>query len=310
MKDKLVTLIGGGGFVGRYVAQELLRRGARVRIAQRDPKRAFFIRPLGGLGQTQFVAVDVTKADSVARAIAGSDAVINFVGILKGDFQAIHATGAGNVAKAAAAAGVDRLVQISAIGAAADSPSAYGRSKAAGEAAVQQAFPNATIVRPSLIFGPEDGLSNLFAGLIRAFPIIPVIAPETKVQPAYVVDIARAIAEIVADPATAGSTFELGGPEILTMRQLNEWIASATRRERLFVDVPSPVAAMMAAFGFLPGAPITSDQWNMLKSDNVVSNSAKGFAALDIAPTPLSAVAEGWLVQYRKHGRFAGRASA
>lgn len=311
MKNKLVTLIGGGGFLGRYMAQALLQAGARVRIAQRDPQAALFIKPLGGLGQTQFVAVDVRKPDSVARAISGSDAVVNLVGILKGDFAAFHVDGARHVAAAAAQAGAAALVHISAIGADPASASAYGRSKGEGEAAVRAAFADATILRPSIVFGREDQFVNRFAGMIAAAPIVPVVRPTARFQPVFVGDVAAATAAVLAAPDRyAGHIYDLGGPDILSMGALVRWIAAATGRAPTIIDLPDAVSAMIARMGFLPGALITWDQWLMLQSDNVVAPGADGLAALGIAPTPLAAIAPGWLVQYRKHGRFGAAASA
>lgn len=310
MKDTLVTLIGGGGFLGRYVAQALLARGARVRIAQRDPRQAFFLKPQGGLGQTQFVAADLAKPESIARAVAGSDAVVNLVGILGGDFQRVHVEGARIVAEAAKAAGVAQLVQISAIGADPASPSAYGRSKGEGEAAVRAAFPSATILRPSIVFGREDQFINRFAKMIASAPVVPVLRAGTKFQPVYVGDVADAVVAAIENPAlSAGKTLELGGPDILSMGALVRWIAKAIRRTPHIVELPDAIGGAIAAFGFLPGAPITSDQWKMLANDNVVSGK-NGLTALGITPTPLDAVAAGWLVQYRKGGRFAVPASA
>lgn len=305
MKDTLVTLIGGGGFLGRYVAQALLARGARVRIAQRDPRQAFFLKPQGGLGQTQFVAADLAKPESIARAVAGSDAVVNLVGILGGDFQRVHVEGARIVAEAAKAAGVAQLVQISAIGADPASPSAYGRSKGEGEAAVRAAFPSATILRPSIVFGREDQFINRFAKMIASAPVVPVLRAGTKFQPVYVGDVADAVVAAIENPAlSAGKTLELGGPDILSMGALVRWIAKAVRRTPHIVELPDAIGGAIAAFGFLPGAPITSDQWKMLANDNVVSGE-NGLSVLGITPTPLDAVAPGWLVQYRKGGRFA-----
>ena len=303
--DRLVTLFGGGGFLGRYVAQELLRAGARVRIAERDPGDAWFVKPLGGLGQTQFVAADVTRPGSVVAAVAGAHAVVNLVGILKGDFTGVHARGAANVAKAAADAGAGALVQISAIGADPQAESAYGRSKGEGEIAVRDAFPGVTIIRPSLIFGPEDSFVNRFAAMAR-FPVLPVIRPTLRLQPAFVNDVARAVAAAALDPAGhGGRLYELGGPQVMTMRELNAWIAHEIERDPAIVPVPDIVAGMIAKLGgWLPGAPITWDQWLMLARDNVVAAGAEGFAAFGIAPAPLAAVAPGWLVRYRRHGRF------
>lgn len=308
MKDSLVTVFGGGGFLGRQVVQALLAQGARVRVAQRDIATLLRMKPLGGLGQIQFVAADIRKPDSVARAAAGSDVIVNLVGVLSGDFEGLHHQGAANVAKAAAANTVQALVHISAIGADPQSPSAYGRSKAAGEDAVKAAFPSATIIRPSIVFGPEDQFVNRFADLIRMAPVVPVIGAKTKFQPVYVKDVAHAIANAAADPlAFGGKTFELGGPQVLSMMELNAWIAKAIGRERSLVAVPDALAKIIT---FLPGGPITGDQLAMLGRDNVVREGAQGLAVLGVAPTPLGAVADTWLVRYRKHGRFAGRAQA
>ena len=309
MKNGLVTLIGGGGFLGRYVAQELLAAGVRLRIAQRDPREALFLKPLGGLGQTQFVAVDVRKPDSIARAVQGADAVVNLVGVLKGNFQAVHVDGARAVAEAAAAAGVPALVHISAIGADPASPSAYGRSKAEGEAAVRGAFPAATILRPSLMFGREDRFVNRFAAMI-ALPVVPVLRAGVKFQPVYVADVAQAVVKALGDERAQGKTFELGGPDVLSMGALIRWIAVAVGREPSIVEVPDVVGGLIAMGGFLPGAPITRDQWQMLQQDNVVADGAEGLAAFGVVPTPMDAVAPAWLVQYRRHGRFGTRAAA
>ena len=309
MQDQLVTVFGGSGFIGRYVVQGLLACGARVRIACRDPREAWYLKPQGGLGQTQFVAADIRKADSVARALAGSTAAINLVGILKGDFKAFHVDGARHVAEAAGRAGVGSLVHVSAIGADPASASAYGRSKGEGEAAVRAAFPAATILRPSIVFGREDQFVNRFADLIGKLPVVPVIKGDTKFQPVYVGDVAKAAVAALADPtAHGGATYELGGPEVISMGALNRWIAQATGRPRAFIDLPDAVAGGMAsAIGWLPGAPMTRDQWLMLQSDNVVAADARGLNALGIVATPLEAVADGWLVRYRRHGRFAAK---
>ena len=306
MKDQLVTVFGGSGFVGRYVVHALLATGARVRIAARSPGDGWFLRTQGGLGQTQFVAADVRKAATVARALDGATAAVNLVGILKGDFDAFHVAGARHVAEEAARAGCTGLVQISAIGADPASASAYGRSKGEGEAAVRAAFPAATILRPSIIFGREDGFVNRFADLIATLPVVPIIRGAAKFQPVYVGDVADAVVAALAAPdAHGGQTYELGGPEIITMAALNRWIAAATGRKRPFVALPDAMAGAMASLtGWLPGAPMTRDQWLMLQSDNVVTG-ADGLRTLGIAATPLEAIAEGWLVRYRRHGRFA-----
>jgi uncharacterized protein YbjT (DUF2867 family) len=306
MKNKLVTLIGGGGFLGRYVAQDLLAAGARLRIAQRDPRTAYFLKTQGGLGQTQFLAVDVRKPGTIARAVDCADAVVNLVGLLKGDFTGVQAEGAKIVAEAAARAGVGALVHVSAIGADAESPSRYGRTKAEGEAAVRTAFPGATIVRPSIMFGREDGFINRFAAMIAGpLPVIPVLRASEKFQPVFVGDVAAAIVAALADPdKAAGRTFELGGPDVITMGALIRWIATAIGRTPNIVELPDLVGNLISFGGFLPGAPITRDQWLMLQVDNVVAPGAGTLADLGVAPTPLDTVAPGWLVQYRRHGRF------
>lgn len=308
MKDTLVTLIGGGGFLGRYVAQELLARGARVRIAQPRPRDAWFLKPLGGLGQTQFAAADIRKPETLARALQGSDAVVNLVGVLSGDFQGVHVDGARNVAEAATQAGATVLVHVSALGADLESPSAYGRSKAEGEAAVRKAFPAATIFRPSILFGREDQFVNRFAGMIANMPVaVPVLRGGAKFQPAYVSDVAQAIVQALADPAKhAGHIYALGGPDVISMADLFKWIGNAIGRDVPFVEIPDAIGGVVP---FLPFAPITRDQWNMLGTDNVVPATGVGFASFGIVPTPLATVAPAWLVRFRKQGRF-GKASA
>lgn len=304
LDGQLITVFGGGGFLGRYVVQRLLARGARVRVAEREPRKALFLKPLGGLGQTQFVAADVRDAASVARAAQGSDAVINLVGAFD-DMAAVQADGAGHVAAAAKSVGARALVHISAIGADSASPSLYGRSKGDGEAAVRKGFADAAILRPSILFGREDHFINRFANLIRFLPVIPVIAPGTKLQPVYVGDVADAVVAALGDEA-AGKIFEIGGPQLLTMLELQQWIADATGRKRLFVELPDAVSGALASgLGWAPGAPITKDQWLMLQRDNIVAGGAAGLGQLGVTATSLAAVAEGWLVQYRRHGRFA-----
>jgi len=302
-----VTLFGGGGFIGRYAAQALYKAGARVRIAEREPRDAYYLRPLGGLGQTQFIAADIRDKRAVAAAVAGSAAVVNLVGILKGRFGAIHVEGARNVAEAAAEAGVGALVHLSAIGADPDSPSAYGRSKGLGEQAVREAFPSATILRPSVVFGREDQFVNRFAQMARLLPAVPVVRGGCRFQPVWAADVGRAIAAAALDPGRfGGRTFELAGPQVISMRELVETVLRETGRNRPIVEVPDALAAAMATLGgWAPGAPLTADQWLMLQRDNVAAPGAEGLEAFGISPTPLSAVAQTWLTAYRKHGRFA-----
>jgi uncharacterized protein YbjT (DUF2867 family) len=303
--DRLITMFGGGGFVGRYAAQALFKAGARVRIAEREPRRAFFLKPLCGLGQIQFVRAEIGDRGSVAAAVHGADAVVNLVGVLKGDFEAIHVEGARNIAEASAAAGVPALVHLSAIGADPESESDYGRSKGSGEAAVRAAFPRATILRPSIVFGPEDDFINRFARMAQALPALPVIRGSWRLQPVHAADLGKAIARAALDPAPyAGQTFELGGPQVLTMAELNQWICRTTGRNRAIVEIPDAVGRLMARLtGWLPGAPLSWDQWLMMARDNVAEG--PGFEAFGIRPTPLAAVAEEWLTLYRRHGRFA-----
>ena len=307
---RLVTVFGGGGFIGRYVCEMLLKSGVRVRVAQRDAKAAFFLQPLGEMGQIDVVRADVANAASVATAVAGAEAVINLVAIMGGAMHAVNATGAGHVAKAAKAAGATTLVHISAIGADANGASRYAQSKGHGEAAVRAAFPAATIIRPSLVFGPEDQLTNRFAGLLAMLPLYPVIAPNTRFQPVYVRDLATAIAAAALDPAKhRAKTYEIGGPQVMTMRELTAAIGTAAGQSTELVNMPDFAASLMSRFGFLPMAPLTRDQWISLQSDNVVGAKALGLAAFGIDPVPLAAVAPEWLGRFREGGRFAARAT-
>ncbi len=313
----LITIFGGGGFVGRYVCEALFKAGARLRIATRDPRKAFFLQPLGSVGQVEVVAADLSRLATIERAVEGASAVINLVGIFKGNLDAVHVAGAGHAAiydmaainAAAHDAGASAFVQVSAIGADPDAASDYGRTKGLGERAVREAFPRATIIRPSVVFGPEDEFTNRFASMAR-LPILPVIAPNTRFQPIFVRDLGRAIALAALDPQRhGGKTYELAGPEALTMRELNTRIAAMAGHEPEIADVPDFIAAGMAKFGFLPGAPLSSDQWKMLQRDNVAADGASGLDAFDIVPTSLEAVAADWLGRFVKGGRFAPRAT-
>ena len=307
MQGKLITVFGGGGFLGRYVAQTLLGQGARLRIAGRNANSANHIKPLGNLGQVQLMAADIRKPASVARAVMDADAVVNLVGSFA-DMDAVQNMGAGIVAQAAADAGVGALVHISAIGADAHSDAEYGQSKAGGEAAVHAAFPAAVILRPSIVFGREDQFINRFAGLIRMLPVVPVIGAATKFQPVFAGDVAKAVAAALVHQD--GRVLELGGPEIFSMMELNRWIAKAIGRDPLFVEVPDIAAKMLAkGTGWMPGAPITDDQFKMLGHDNVVTGT-DGLAAYGIVPTPLDVIAADWLNIYRKHGRFGSSPTA
>ena len=311
LSGKLVTVLGGSGFIGTHLAQHLLARGARLRIACRHPKRAFRIKPLGNLGQVQFAGCDVTDGESLARVLAGSDAVVNLVGAFTGDLDAVQGRGAGLIARAAREAGAARLVHVSAIGADAESRVPYARTKGEGEAAVREAFPGATIVRPSLVFGPDDNLLAMFGGLIASLPALPVFAPQAKLQPVFVDDLAEALANALADKAAMGQTYEIGGPEVITMLELNRRIAAAQGRERLLIELPDAVSEAIATLtGWLPGAPITRQQWALLKGGNVASGDLPGLAELGVRARPLGLFLDRWMVRFRKHGRFGDKARA
>ncbi|HET7817371.1 MAG TPA: complex I NDUFA9 subunit family protein [Sphingomicrobium sp.] len=301
----LVTVFGGGGFIGRYVCEELMRAEARVRVACREPRRAHFIQPLGQVGQWGLVKADGSDPATVARAVDGADAVINLIGSFKA-MHAAHVTAPAIIAKAAREAGAKALVHISAIGADPNAEAEYARTKAQGEAAVRDAFRQATIIRPSIVFGPEDQFTNRLARLSR-LPVLPVIAPACRFQPVFVEDLAKAIATAALDPAThAGKTYEIAGPQLFTMRELTQEILKAAGRDTALADVPGPVASLISRLGFLPGAPLTRDQWLMLQSDNVASPGSRGLAAFGIRPTPFGAVAPDWLGMYGG-SRFARR---
>lgn len=304
--SQLVTVFGGGGFIGRYVCEMLLKRAVRLRVASREPRCAHFIQPLGQVGQVGFVRADVTDRASVEGAVKGSSAVVNLCGVMKG-MRAVHVEGARFVAEAARDAGAAALVHISAIGADAQSEAIYARTKAEGEAVVRAAFPRATIIRPSLVFGREDQITNRFAAMAR-LPFTPVIAAGTRFQPVYVRDLAEAIARCALEhEAFGGKTFEVGGPEVMTMRELHAAVLEATGQQPEVVELPGFAASLLSKFGWLPGAPLTRDQWLMLQRDNLPAKGSRGLEAFGIQPTPLGAVAHEWLGRFHKGGRFAGR---
>jgi NADH dehydrogenase len=305
--DEFVTVFGGGGFIGRYVCEFLLQKNVRVRVASRNPRSAHFIQPLAQVGQIGFVQADIAKAASVERAVDGATGVVNLCGRLRGKFHATHVEGARNVAEAARAAGLRSLVQVSAIGADTRSPSRYGRTKGEGEAAVRSAFPNATVLRPSLVFGPEDNLTNRFAGMAR-LPVLPLIAARRNFQPVYVVDLAQAIATATLNPSVhGGKTYEIGGPQVMSMEELHKAILEITCQTPEIIRLPDFVAGLMARFGWIPGAPLTRDQWLMLQQDNVPRKGMAGLEAFGIKPMPLSAVGYDWLGRFNRGGKFAGR---
>ena len=304
LNGQLVVLIGGDGYFGTHIAQELLARGARLRVVSRHPEKGFRLKPLGNLGSLQFVRADVTRTEAHAGLVAGANAVVNLAGAFGGDLDLLHVRAAGSLAAAAAAAGARAFVQVSANGADAESKVAYARTKALGEAAVLAAFPAATILRPSVIFGPDDQFINMFAGLIAQAPVLPVFGPEAKLQPVFVDDAAEAVANALGNPETfGGKTFELVGPEVLTMFQLNQRIACAQGRRTLFAPLPDAVAKLIAA---LPLTPISLDQLALLKAGNV-STGLPGLAELGVQARPLELFLDRWMVRFRSHGRFGSK---
>lgn len=310
LDGKLVVLTGGTGFFGAHVVEELLARGCRLRIVARQPTRAWRLRPLANLGQLQFVRGDVTRPESLVAAFAGADAAVNLVGAFAGDLAALQGAGAGRIAALAQAGGAGAFVHVSALGAEATSPVDYNRTKAEGEAAVRAAFPGATILRPSVLFGEDDAFVNLFAGLIAKLPVLPVFGPQAKLQPLNVDDAARALATALADPAThGGKSYDIAGPEPISMIDLNRRIAAAQGRSPLFIQLPDAVSGgFAAATGWLPGAPLSSDQWTLLRAGNVLAG-VNGMVALGVAPRPLALFLDRWMVRYRKHGRFGTKVS-
>ena len=312
-QDTLVTVFGGSGFLGRSAVRALAKRDYRIRVAVRRPELAGHLQPLGKVGQIHAVQANLRYPASVEAAMRDSHVAINLVGILAESgaqtFDAVQGAGAETVAKAAHAAGA-RMVHISAIGADPTSPSRYARAKAAGEQAVLATMPSATIMRPSIVFGPEDEFTNRFAALARLSPALPLIGGDTKMQPVFVGDVATAIADAVDGKAKAGATYELGGPEVLTMREIMEIILAVTERDRMLIPLPFGLAKMKAAFlQFAPGAfKLTPDQVTLLRSDNVVSDTAKSagltLEGLGITPDSLEAVAPQYLWRFRAAGQF------
>lgn len=313
---KLVTIYGGSGFVGRYVAQRMARQGWRVRVAVRRPNEAMFVKPYGAVGQVEPILANIRDDDSVRAAMAGADAVVNCVGILdqngRNSFSAIHDDGAGRVARIAAEQGVERLVHISAIGADAEGDSDYARTKGEGEIAVKAAFPNAVILRPSIVFGPEDGFFNRFAAMARLTPVIPVFGADTRFQPVYVDDVAQA-AELAAMGQAAPGVYELGGPDVSTFRELVKLTTEITRRRRLILAKPLWSGRLLGRIcdgiklitGGLVPMPISRDQAIQLAHDNVVGEGVGTLADFGIQPTSLQAVLPSYLWQFRPSGQYA-----
>ena len=302
------TVFGGSGFIGRYVVEQLADRGAVVTVAVRNPEAAKFLKPLGDVGQVTPVRANLLDEAAVQRVVAGADSVINLVGILyesgRHKFGSIHVEGAARIARATAAAGGKRLVHISAIGADRDARSEYARSKAAGEAAVREHFPAATILRPSIVFGREDGFFNLFAGLARLLPVLPLYGGgKTRFQPVYVGDVAAAVMAVLDDPAAVGQAYELGGPRVYSFAELMRLVVTTIERRRMLVPVPFAIGGLQAMFlELLPRPPLTRDQLKQLKSDNVVGADVPGLAALGIEPTAVEALLPTYLARYRPRG--------
>jgi NADH dehydrogenase len=310
MAERVVTVFGGSGFIGRHFIARLARQGWIVRAAVRHPSRAAFLKPMGEVGQVTPIRAPIQDQIAVESAVAGADAVVNLVGILyeRGpqSFAAVHAHGAQAVATAAAAAGVARLVQVSALGADPHGESDYARSKGAGEAAVRTAFPEAVILRPSVVFGPEDGFFNRFAGLARLTPVLPLIGGGgTRFQPVYVGDVAEALVTSVTDAACAGRTFELGGPHVYTFKEIMELVLRQIHRRRLLVPWPFALAEFQARFlELLPVPPLTRDQVRLLRHDNVVTEGALTLAELGITATAAEVILPSYLDRFRRAGRF------
>ncbi len=327
MAQRVVTVFGGSGFLGRHLIRRLARDGAVIRVAGRDPEKALFLKPLGDVGQIIPIAANVTDKDSVEAAVRGAGAVVNLVGILsefgRQTFQKLHAEGAANVAEASLAAGVERLIHVSALGADAQSPSRYAKTKAAGEAAVGKAYPEAAILRPSVMFGPEDRFFNLFAELASLSPWLPVFGcpalPKitfggeenlcavdfygdggVKFQPVYVGDVAEAVMACLHTAAAKGQTYELGGPRVYSFKAILELMLAETGRKRWLVPMPFWLGKFMALFlGMWPKPVLTRDQVVLLEKDNVAGENAPGFKELGIEPKAAEILLPTYLDRYR-----------
>jgi uncharacterized protein YbjT (DUF2867 family) len=299
----VATVFGGSGFIGRYIVKRLAHKGYVVRVAVRDPEAALFLKPMGSVGQVVPLFASLTNEATVHRAVEGADVVVNCVGILHGDFQRIHAHGPGLIGRLAAEAGVARLVHVSALGARPDASSQYAATKGAGERMLLEAFAGATILRPSLVFGPEDNLFNRFAAMARMLPFMPVICGDTRFQPVYVGDVADAVMAALARPEAAGAVYELGGPRVWSMREILAYVLKETGRRRRMIDVPVGLIRFKAGFlEMLPNPPITRDQLLMLQQDSVVEADMPGLAALNIVPTPVELIVPGYLQRFQPGG--------
>jgi NADH dehydrogenase len=313
-QDKLVTIIGGSGFVGRHLVQALAKRGYRIRVACRRPDLAGFVLPLGTPGQIALTQANVRFPASVLAACEGASTVVNLTGVLFGagaqSFDAIHVFGADAVAKAAKQAGAGQLIHMSAIGSDAKGASDYARSKAEGERLASAAFPGAVIIRPSVVFGPEDDFFNRFASMARFSPALPLIGGGvTRLQPVFVGDVTEAMARLIDQGSASGKTYELGGPSVVSLKGVLDYVLETVKRKRLLVPVPFPVAKMLAhVTGLLPKPPLTVDQVALLRGDNVVSAEAtregRSLQGLGISPQTYQSVVPSYLYRYRKAGQF------
>ena len=318
----LVTVFGGSGFVGGQVVRALAKRGLRVRVAVRNPGRGYKLRMLGDVGQIEVVQANIRMPASVARALEGAEGCVNLVAVMhergRQKFQSVHAMGARTIAEAAKAAGVSRLVHMSAIGADPGSASKYARTKAMGEAAVREVVPSATILRPSIVFGPEDDFFNRFARMACASPVLPLIGGgATKFQPVFVGDVANAVAACLLDADTAGKTYELGGPGVFTFKALMERLCEEIGRKPILAPIPFGVAGLIGMGGDLVNLqpipiapPLTSDQVTLLRADNVVAPGALTLADLKVAPTAMEPILASYLYRYRKGGQYADQLTA
>lgn len=312
---KTIVLFGGAGFIGRYIVREAAKRGWQINIASRDPNAALYLKTCGSVGQIAPIFANISDDDSVRAAMRGADFVVNLCGILyetsRQKFDGVHRDGADRVARIAAEMGVQRLVHISAIGASSSSPASYAKSKAAGEEAVRNQMSDATILRPSIVFGPEDGFFNLFAGLARLSPFLPLIGGgSTRFQPVYACDVAEAVMAVLDSTDTAGKTYELGGPRTYTFKQLLQLILVEIGIKRPLIPLPWSMAMIQATFlGLLPKPLLTRDQVKLLKADNVVSDDALGLKDLNIEPTAVEVIVPTYLRRFRPGGRFAPKAA-
>lgn len=309
----LVTVFGGTGFVGHQVVRALAKRGYRVRAAARNEGAGYRLRMLGDVGQIEVVQANVRNRASVERALDGAQACINLVAVLyesgRQRFHDLHVKGARTIAECAAARGISRFVQVSAIGADANAASKYARTKAQGEAAVREAIPSAAIIRPSIAFGPEDNFFNRFGQMAAISPVLPMVGAQTRFQPVFVGDLGAAIANAAADPAFAGQTFEVGGPAVYTFRELMEIVKRETGRKSVLLPVPFPIARLIGMVGDIQAKlmepVLTSDQVEMLRHDNVPAEGMPGLRELGVTPTRIEAVVPTYLYRYRKGGQYA-----